>query len=83
MDNQILLYSTNDRFKLNRKKRFSGHIVSAYACQVDFSPDGRFLISGDASGNLFVWDWKSAKIYKFVSSSSPSFILQNKSPSKG
>ncbi|KAK6139220.1 hypothetical protein DH2020_027040 [Rehmannia glutinosa] len=47
LDNQILIYSTRERFQLNKKKKFAGHIVAGYACQVNFSPDGRFVMSGD------------------------------------
>uniref|UniRef100_A0A0E0NW60 Pre-mRNA-processing factor 17 n=1 Tax=Oryza rufipogon TaxID=4529 RepID=A0A0E0NW60_ORYRU len=50
LDNQILIYSTKERFQLNKKKRFAGHIVAGYACQVNFSPDGRFVMSGDGEG---------------------------------
>ncbi|KAL7226006.1 hypothetical protein ACSBR1_021199 [Camellia fascicularis] len=50
LDNQILIYSTRERFQLSKKKRFAGHIVAGYACQVNFSPDGRFLMSGDGEG---------------------------------
>ncbi|KAF2292733.1 hypothetical protein GH714_027713 [Hevea brasiliensis] len=39
LDNQILIYSTRERFQLNEKKRFARHIVAGYACQVNFSPD--------------------------------------------
>eukprot|EP00003_Mantamonas_plastica_P018146 TRINITY_DN2978_c0_g1_i1.p1 TRINITY_DN2978_c0_g1~~TRINITY_DN2978_c0_g1_i1.p1 ORF type:complete len:549 (-),score=211.39 TRINITY_DN2978_c0_g1_i1:42-1529(-) len=64
MDNQILVYEAQGRFKLNKKKRFTGHLVSGYACQLDFSPDGRFLISGDADGRAMVWDWKTGRLCK-------------------
>jgi len=66
MDNQLLCYSTRDRFKLNKKKRFMGHIVAGYACQVNFSPDGRFVMSGDSDGKLWFWDWKTSKVFKTI-----------------
>ena len=64
MDNQILVFTASDRFKLNRKKQFKGHIVAGYACQPSFSPDNKFLISGDSGGSLFIWDWRTGAIYK-------------------
>ncbi|CAN1187493.1 Pre-mRNA-processing factor 17, partial [Linum perenne] len=64
LDNQILIYSTRERFQLNKKKRFAGHIVSGYACQVNFSPDGRFVMSGDGEGRCWFWDWKSCKVFR-------------------
>ncbi len=64
MDNQIVIYSTKERFRLNAKKHFAGHSNAGYACQVTFSPDGRFLLSGDGDGKLFVWDWKTSRILR-------------------
>lgn len=64
LDNQILIYSTKERFQLNKKKRFAGHIVAGYACQVSFSPDGRFVMSGDGEGGCWFWDWKSCRRFK-------------------
>jgi pre-mRNA-processing factor 17 len=64
LDNQILIYSTKERFQLNKKKRFAGHIVAGYACQVNFSPDGRFVMSGDGEGSCWFWDWKSCRRFK-------------------
>jgi len=64
MDNSIVIYSTKERFRLNAKKRFAGHSNAGYACQVSFSPDGRFLLSGDGDGKLFVWDWKTSRILR-------------------
>lgn len=45
-----------------RKKRFAGHSTAGHACEPHFSPDGRFLSSGDAQGNLVIWDWKTSRI---------------------
>lgn len=61
MDNQILIYST-DNFRQNRKKRFAGHSVAGYAAQIGFSPDGKWISSGDSGGYLIFWDWKTGKI---------------------
>jgi pre-mRNA-processing factor 17 len=63
LDNQILVYST-DGFRQNRKKRFAGHTVAGYACAVGFSPDGRFVSSGDGEGSMVFWDWRNGKIVK-------------------
>ncbi|KAH0622213.1 hypothetical protein JD844_024323 [Phrynosoma platyrhinos] len=63
MDNQILIFGAQNRFRLNKKKIFKGHMVAGYACQVDFSPDMSYVISGDADGKLNVWDWKTTKLY--------------------
>ncbi|KAH6828857.1 Transducin/WD40 repeat-like superfamily protein [Perilla frutescens var. hirtella] len=63
LDNQILIYNT--RFQVNKKKRFGGHIVAGqagYASQVNFSPDGRFVMSGDGEGRCWFWDWKTCKV---------------------
>ncbi|PWN50246.1 WD40 repeat-like protein [Violaceomyces palustris] len=65
LDNQIVVYSS-DSFRQNRKKIFKGHQVAGFACQVGFSPDGRFLSSGDGEGNLVFWDWKSARLLKRI-----------------
>lgn len=61
MDSRILVYTAHDKFKPVRQKNFSGHGVAGYACQIAFSPDGKFLMSGDSQGNLHVWDWKTCK----------------------
>uniref|UniRef100_A0A5F9CUM7 Pre-mRNA-processing factor 17 n=1 Tax=Oryctolagus cuniculus TaxID=9986 RepID=A0A5F9CUM7_RABIT len=46
MDNQILIFGAQNRFRLNKKKIFKGHMVAGYACQVDFSPDMKRIPSG-------------------------------------
>ncbi|KAK2184267.1 hypothetical protein NP493_274g00018 [Ridgeia piscesae] len=63
MNNQIIIFNVLNRFKYMRKKVFKGHMVAGYACNIDFSPDMSYLISGDADGKLFVWDWKTTKLY--------------------
>ena len=62
LDNTICCIQTTPKIKLLHNKKFSGHIVSGYACEMTFSPDGRFVVSGDGTGALFIWDWKRHKI---------------------
>ena len=61
LDNQILVYST-DNFRQARNKRFAGHSIAGYACQVGFSPDGKWISSGDGEGNMIFWEWKTGRI---------------------
>eukprot|EP00939_MAST-03C_sp_MAST-3C-sp1_P002737 g2737.t1 len=63
LDNQILSYQCGTRIK-PYKKRFDGHVIAGYACQPNFSPNGRFLMSGDGDGRLWFWDWKSTAVYR-------------------
>ena len=43
MDNKVVIFSALNRFKMNRKKTFTGHMVAGYACGLDFSPDMRYV----------------------------------------
>ena len=63
LDNQIVTYSASDKFRPLRKKVFKGHLIAGYACQVGFSPDGSYVLSGDSDGHVFIWDWKTARMY--------------------
>lgn len=62
MDNKIQGFACLNSFKLNSKKIFTGHMVAGYACAPDFSPDMSYLVSGDADGKVFIWDWKTTKL---------------------
>jgi pre-mRNA-processing factor 17 len=62
-DNQVLVYAASDKFRQNRKKSFRGHNSAGLAVGVDISPDGQFLASGDSSGNVCFWSWKSCQMY--------------------
>lgn len=64
MDNNVSVLSVRDRFRLNPRKSFSGHLVAGYACGLAYSPDGRFLASGDSMGRAFFWDWKTARMFR-------------------
>lgn len=64
MDNTIMVFSARDRYKTNKKKSFIGHNCAGYGIGIDFSPDGKNLVSGDSNGNALFWDWKTTKMIK-------------------
>lgn len=64
MDNRIVAYTCGEKVKLLKKKLFTGHNNSGYACQAGFSPNGKFLMSGDGLGQLHFWDWKTCISYR-------------------
>lgn len=62
MDNQIISFNLLAQLKPVKKKTFKGHMVAGYACALEFSPDGTYIMSGDGDGKLFIWDWKSTRL---------------------
>jgi pre-mRNA-processing factor 17 len=47
-DNQVVIYENKGgNFRRIRSKKFASHFSAGYACSVDFSNDGQYLISGD------------------------------------
>lgn len=62
MDNKIQAFTCHNKFKLDSKKIFRGHMVAGYACVPDFSCDMSLVISGDADGKIFFWSWSTTKI---------------------
>eukprot|EP00656_Telonema_subtile_P002299 TRINITY_DN1100_c0_g1_i3.p1 TRINITY_DN1100_c0_g1~~TRINITY_DN1100_c0_g1_i3.p1 ORF type:complete len:557 (+),score=152.96 TRINITY_DN1100_c0_g1_i3:155-1825(+) len=66
MNNEIHVYGARDKFSQLRKKIYTGHTNAGYACGLDMSPDGKYLLSGDGDGRAFIWDFKSLKVYKKI-----------------
>jgi len=66
MNNKIITYETSGKFKYVAQKVFRGHQSSGYAIQANFSPDGRFLMSGDTDGKLWFWDFYKGKNYRTI-----------------
>lgn len=62
-DNQILVFGATDKFRQNRKKSYRGHHNAGLGIDLDCSPDGQFLASGDDAGYVCFWDWKTCKMY--------------------
>ena len=65
-NNEILLFALQPKLKLNRRRRFTGHLAAGFACGMAFSPDGGTLVAGDAEGKMLFWDWRSGRMVKKV-----------------
>ena len=58
-DDVIMAYQLTSNKFIRQRRTFTGHETLGHACQPSFSPDTRFLASGDGRGRVWVWDWNS------------------------
>ncbi|ELP84683.1 pre-mRNA-processing factor, putative [Entamoeba invadens IP1] len=63
MNNSIVSFR-GDPFRMMAGRVFRGHYCGAWSCRPSFSSDGQFVVSGDANGKIFMWDWKKGKVLK-------------------
>ncbi|KAH7321418.1 WD40-repeat-containing domain protein [Stachybotrys elegans] len=68
-DNQILVFTAQEKIRQNRKKSYRGHNNAGMGIDLDCSPDGQFLASGDSGGFVCFWDWKTSKMYHKIKAS--------------
>jgi pre-mRNA-processing factor 17 len=61
MDNKIITYEAFGRFKFLSKRQYKGHINAGYAITPGWSSDGKYVMSGDADGKLWFWDFQKSK----------------------
>ena len=64
MDNKIVTYEAGNTFRFIGHKKFTGHLSSGYACEVGFSPDNQYLMSGDGHGKLYLWSFRNQRLLK-------------------
>jgi len=62
----IAIFSSNKPYKLNRTKRFEGHLVSGYNIGFDICPDGSLVCTGSADGKIYFYNWYSSKVAKIL-----------------
>jgi len=63
LNNTITVYECSDGTMRSKNKVFKGHVTAGYACDVAFSPDGQYIVSGDGGGVCVFWDWKKTTLY--------------------
>lgn len=66
MNNVITVYEATGKFRLFSKKTFKGHHNIGYSINVSCSNDGKYVISGDSNGGLFIWNWKKMVNFKNI-----------------
>lgn len=79
-DNRIVLLQDegSGRVKFLRDRDFSGHTIAGSACQLAFSPDGQFISSGDVSGQLHIWKWRTGeRVRSFAAHASGKALIQH------
>ncbi|XP_054715347.1 WD repeat-containing protein 25-like [Uloborus diversus] len=57
----IASFSTCKPYQI-RNKRYMGHKVSGYGIECDISPDGKYLASGDAHGDLYFYNYMNTSL---------------------
>lgn len=75
-DNQIVIYENKGgNFRRIRAKNFSRHFSAGYACGIDFSHDGQFLMTGDERGKVCFYDWKTCRLLRTLENAHPNVCI--------
>lgn len=60
----VVVFSAQRPFKMDKRRRYQGHVVSGFDVGFDLSPDGRFLCSGSSEGKVRFYDYLSTKVLR-------------------
>ncbi|XP_049917161.1 WD repeat-containing protein 25 [Epinephelus moara] len=58
----IAVFSSQQPYRMNKRRRYEGHKVEGYAVHCEFSPDGTILASGSSTGSAHFYDYHSARM---------------------
>ncbi|PKY26498.1 WD40 repeat-like protein [Rhizophagus irregularis] len=64
--NYIAIFGMNKPWKLDKRKRFEGHLVNGYPIRCNFSPESDYIVSGDSNGGIYFYEWSSSKVIKKI-----------------
>ncbi|KAH3854758.1 WD repeat-containing protein 25-like [Dreissena polymorpha] len=64
--NYIALFSMDRPYKMNKHRRFEGHMVQGYSVGFDLSCDGSLVYSGSSDGNIHSYNYKSGRRCKEI-----------------
>ncbi|KAL2593246.1 hypothetical protein AAZV13_12G118400 [Glycine max] len=64
--NYDAIFTTTPPYRLNKYKRYEGHVVSGFPIKCNFSLDGKKLASGSSDGSIYLYDYQSSKVVKKI-----------------
>lgn len=73
----VVQFDASPPYRMNKCKRYEGHKVFGYDIGCDISPDGRFVATGSTMGEMFFYDYRSAKVLSKLSIADTSDIILN------
>ncbi|XP_037342528.2 WD repeat-containing protein 25 isoform X2 [Pungitius pungitius] len=56
----MAVFSSQQPYRMNKRRRYEGHKVEGYAVQCEFSLDGSILASGSSTGSAHFYDFHNA-----------------------
>ncbi|XP_029134934.2 WD repeat-containing protein 25 [Labrus bergylta] len=58
----MAVFSSQQPYRMNKRRRYEGHKVEGYAVQCEFSLDGAILASGSSTGSAHFYDYHNARM---------------------
>ncbi|KAG8013320.1 WD repeat-containing protein 25 [Nibea albiflora] len=59
--NYVAVFSSQQPYRMNKRRRYEGHKVEGYAVRCEFSRDGTILASGSSTGSAHFYDYHNAR----------------------
>ncbi|KAF7652904.1 hypothetical protein LDENG_00090930 [Lucifuga dentata] len=60
--NYMAEFSSQQPYRMNKRRRYEGHKVEGYAVRCEFSQDGTILASGSSTGSAHFYDYHNARM---------------------
>ncbi|XP_026195698.1 WD repeat-containing protein 25 [Anabas testudineus] len=60
--NYMAVFSSQQPYRMNKRRRYEGHKVEGYAVQCEFSLDGTILASGSSTGSAHFYDYHNTRM---------------------
>lgn len=60
--NYMAVFSSQQPYRMNKRRRYEGHKVEGYAVQCEFSLDGTILASGSSTGSAHFYDYHNVRL---------------------